>query len=427
MSSLVRRIVPVFRVPALIELFAMRSCFRVSVLVVLLSAVLALSGARSVDAQTQRAVRADTLYTMTGGPIQNGVVLIEGATIEEVGPASEVSIPESAEVHEASVVTPGLIDPRGTVGLSGIYNVSADQDQLETSAPIQPALRALDAYNPRERLVSFVRQLGVTTVHTGHAPGALISGQTATFSTTGETVEESLRDSLTTVAFTVGPDAQARFESPGTRAKGISMLRQALSDAQASMGDDRGSGTDLDQAVMQKVLRGDVPALVTAHRAHDIQTALRLQEEFGFELILDGAAEAYLMTDEIKEAGVPVILHPTMARPSGTTKNAAFTTAAALHEVDIPVAIQSGWEPYVPKTRIVLYEAAVAAANGLPRPAALASITRNAAQILNLENVGTIEPGMAADLALFDGDPFEYTTHVCTVLSGGQVVSDECK
>jgi imidazolonepropionase-like amidohydrolase len=179
--------------------------------------------------------------------------------------------------------------------------------------------------------------------------------------------------------------------------------------------------------VLQKVLRGEVPALVTAHRAHDIQTALRLQEEFGFDLILDGAAEAYLMTDEIKEAGVPVILHPTMARPSGTTKNAAFTTAAALHDADVPVAIQSGWEPYVPKTRIVLYEAAIAAANGLPRRAALASITRNAAQILDLENVGTLEAGMTADLALFDGDPFEYTTHVCTVLSGGQVVSDECK
>jgi imidazolonepropionase-like amidohydrolase len=364
---------------------------------------------------------------MTRSPIQNGVVLVEGSTIDEVGPASEVSIPASAEVHEASVVTPGLIDPRGTVGLSGIYNVSADQDQLETSEPMQPALRALDAYNPRERLVSFVRQLGVTTVHTGHAPGALISGQTATFSTTGETVEEALRDPLTAVAFTVGPDAQARFESPGTRAKGISMLRQALSDAQVSMDDGNASGTDLDQAVLRKVLRGDVPALVTAHRAHDIQTALRLQKEFGFELILDGAAEAYLMTDEIKEAGVPVILHPTMARPGGTAENAAFTTAAALHEADIPVAIQSGWEPYVPKTRIVLYEAALAAANGLPREAALASITSEAAQILDLENVGTIEPGMTADLALFDGDPFEYTTHVCTVFSGGEVVSDECK
>lgn len=378
-------------------------------------------------AEAQHAVRADTLYTMTGdGPIADGVVVVDGETIAAVGPASDVSIPSGAEVHEAAVVTPGLIDPRATVGLSGIHNVSADQDQLDTSAPIQPALRAIDAYNPREELVSFVRQLGVTTVHTGHAPGALISGQTATFSTIGETVGEALRDSLTTVAFTIGPDAQARFESPGTRAKGVAMIRQTLADAEASL-DAEEPSPDLGQAVLRDVLRGEVPALVTAHRAHDIQAALRLQEEFGFEMILDGASEAYLVADEIKEAGVPVILHPTMARPSGTMQNAAFTTAAALHEAGVPVAIQSGWEPYVPKTRIVLYEAAIAAANGLPRRAALASITREPAEILGLESVGTIEPGQAADLVLFDGDPFEYTTHACTVLSGGQVVSDECK
>ncbi len=393
----------------------------------LLTAILVLAVVVPYPAEAQRAVQADTLYTMTGdAPIVDGVVVIDGETIEDVGPASEVSIPSGAEVHEAAVVTPGLIDPRGTVGLSGIHNVPADQDQLDTSEPMQPALRAIDAYNPREDLVSFVRELGITTVHTGHAPGALISGQTATFSTSGETIEETLRDSLTTVAFTIGPDAQARFESPGTRAKGIAMIRQKLADAQASM-DAEEPGSDLGQAVLREVLRGEVPALVTAHRAHDIQAALRLQEEFGFEMILDGASEAYLVANEIEDADVPVILHPTMTRPSGTTQNAAFTTAATLHEAGVPVAIQSGWEPYVPKTRIVLYEAAIAAANGLPRRAALASITRSAADILGLENVGTIEPGQAADLVLFDGDPFEYTTRTCTVIDDGRVVSDECR
>jgi len=378
-------------------------------------------------AQAQQAVRADTLYTMTGdGPIVDGVVLIEGSTIAAVGPASEVDVPSGATVHEATVATPGLIDPRGTVGVSGLENVSANQDQLDTSTPIQPHLRAIDAYNPREDLVRFVRQLGITTVHTGHAPGALVSGQTATFSTTGGTVGEALRDSITTVAFTLGPDAQARFESPGTRPKGVAMLRQKLIDARAAM-DEEGPTTDLGQATLQKVLRGDVPALITAHRAHDIQAALRLQDEFGFDLILDGAAEAYLVADEIAAANVPVILHPTMTRPSGTSANAAFTTAATLHEAGVPVAIQSGWEPYVPKTRVVLYEAAIAMANGLPRQAALASVTRAPAQILGLDGVGTLAPGQDADLALFDGDPFEYTTHVCTVLSGGNVVSDECK
>ncbi len=379
------------------------------------------------SANGQIAVRADTVYTMAGEPIVDGVVVVRGSTIDEVGPADDVSIPSDAEVHEASVVTPGLVDPRGTVGVSGIYNVSSDQDQLETSEPMQPELRAIDAYNPREELVSFVRTLGVTTVHSGHAPGALISGQTATFSTRGETVEEALVDSLTTVAFTVGPDAQSRFDHPSTRAKGIAMLRQELEQARASLEEEESGGTDLGQEVLQKVLQGEVPALITAHRAHDIQAALRLQEEFDFDLILDGAAESYLVTDEIKEAGVPVILHPTMTRPSGTKQSAAFTTAATLHEAGIPVAIKSGWEPYVPKTRIVLYEAAIAAAYGLPREAALASITSEAARILGLENVGTLEEGAAADLVLFDGDPFEYTSHACTVISGGTVVSTECK
>ena len=401
--------------------------FEVSLSRLLLALALVLIGVGPGAAQAQRAVRADTLYTMTGdGPIVDGVVIIEGSTIAAVGPADEVDVPSGAPVHETAVATPGLIDPRGTVGVSGLDNVPDDQDQLDTSAPIQPALRAIDAYNPREELVTFVRRLGVTTVHTGHAPGALVSGQTATFSTTGGTVGEALRDSVTTVAFTLGPDAQARFESPGTRGKGVAMLRQELLDARAAM-DEEGPTTDLGRATLQRVLRDEVPALITAHRAHDIQAALRLQEEFGFDLILDGAAEAYLVTDEIAEAGVPVVLHPTMARPSGTTQNAAFTTAAVLHEAGVPVAIQSGWEPYVPKTRIVLYEAAIAVANGLPRRAALASITSTPAQILGHDGIGTLAPGQTADLALFDGDPFEYTTHVCTVLSGGQVVSDECK
>lgn len=405
----------------------MRTCFDVRRPLSLLVVVVALTGFLATPAQAQQAIRADTVYTMTDdGPIADGVVLIEDGTVEEVGPASAVSIPSGAEVHEATVATPGLIDPRGTVGLSGIHNVPADQDQLDTSEPIQPALRAIDAYNPREELVSFVRDLGITTVHTGHAPGALISGQTATFSTSGKTVDEALVDAPTAVAFTLGPDAQGRFESPGTRSKGVAMLRQTLTEAEAAL-DEEESSPSLEHEVLGNVLAGEVPALITAHRAHDIRTALRLQEEFGFDLILDGASEAYLMVDELQAADVPVILHPTMTRPSGTSQNAAFTTAATLHEAGVPVAIQSGWEPYVPKTRIVLYEAAVAAANGLPREAALASVTRTPARILGLDDVGTIAPGQSADLVLFDGDPFEYTTHACTVLSDGRVVSDECK
>ena len=383
-----------------------------------------------LPAPAQMAIQADTVHTMAGAPLVDGVVLVNGTTIEAVGPAGDVTIPDGYRTLDATVVTPGLIDARGTVGVSGLYNVPADQDQLDTSAPMQPELRAIDAYNPQEKLVSFVRSLGVTTVHTGHAPGALVSGQTATFATHGRTVADALRDSVTAVAMTLGPQAGQRFESPGTRAKSMAMLRSALLEARAYV-EKQDAGEDVDRDLgmetLATVLRGEVPALITAHRAHDIQAALRLQEEFGFRLILDGAAEAYLLTDEIADADVPVILHPTMMRPYGPAENAAFTTAGVLHEAGIPVAIQSGWEPYVPKTRIVLFEAAVAAANGLPREAALASITRHPAEILGYDRLGTLEAGQTADLVLFDGDPFEYTTHACTVIAAGQIVDETCK
>ena len=391
---------------------------------------LLLAMATLMPAHAQMAIRADTVYTMADAPVLDGVVLVNGTTIEAVGTTDELTIPDGYETLDATVVTPGLIDARGTVGVSGIYNVPADQDQLDTSAPIQPALRAIDAYNPQEELVAFVRSLGVTTVHTGHAPGALVSGQTATFATHGRTVDDALRDSLTTVAMTLGPQAGQRFESPGTRAKSVAMLRSTLLDAQAYVEkQDAGDEVDRDlgMEILAKVLRGEVPALITAHRAHDIQAALRLQREFGFRLLLDGAAEAYLLTDEIRDADVPVILHPTMMRPYGPAENAAFTTAGVLHEAGIPVAIQSGWEPYVPKTRIVLFEAAIAAAHGLPREAALASITRHPAEILGYDDLGTLEAGQRADLVLFDGDPFEYTTHACTVIAAGQIVDETCK
>src|SRR5690606_20350929 len=96
---------------------------------------------------------------------------------------------------------------------------------------------------------------------------------------------------------------------------------------------------------------GEIPAMFTVQRATEIMTALRLQQEFGFKLILDGGAESYLLIDEIKAAGVPVILHPSMVRNYGETKNVSLETAAALHKEGIQFALQSGYEGYVPKTR----------------------------------------------------------------------------
>lgn len=376
------------------------------------------------------AIRADRIHTVSGDMIEDGVVLVSGDTIEAVGPASEVTIPDGYAIHEARVVTPGLIDARSVVGLAGLYNVPSDQDQLETSNPIQPGLRALDAYNAREELVGWLRSLGVTTIHTGPAPGALVSGQTMLAHTRGETVDEAMIRPLAAVSFTLGSGVSRNFESPGTRPKGMAMIRQAFEDARDYQRQrEEGNGaTNLGKEALVQVLEGEIPAMIHANTTVDIMGALRLAQEYDLDLILSGAADAYLLIDEIREADVSVVLHPTMARPGGEMANAAFDTAARLEEAGIPYAIQAGYEGYVPKTRVVLFEAAVAAANGLDRGAALEAITLSPARILGLDDrLGSIEAGKQADLVLYDGDPFEYTSHVCQVLIAGEIVSETCR
>ena len=389
----------------------------------------------------QTAIKAETIHTVTAGTIEDGVILIVDGTIDAIGPGAEVTIPDGYEVIEAAVAIPGLIDAHATAGLTGIYNADGqahDQDMLDRSEPVQPGLRAVDAYNPREPLVEYLRSFGVTTLHTGHAPGELISGQTMIVKSAGDTVGQAVIREVAGLACTLDPASQkGGGKSPGTRGKQVAMLREALIGAQryqreleAAEADDgkTAPARDLDTEALVKVLNGELPLIVTANRAQDIASALRLAEEFGFDLWLDMAAEAYLLKDEIKQAGVPVILHPTMFRAYGPTQNLSFTTAAELREAGIPVCIQSGYEGYVPKVRVILFEAAIAAVHGLGFDGALETITIEPARLLGIDDrVGSLEVGKDADIALYDGDPFEYTTHCVGVLIGGELVSDEVK
>ena len=103
----------------------------------------------------QLAVRGEIVHTMAGAPIRDGVVLIgANGRIERVGSATQISIPAGYRTVAAKVVTPGLIDAHTVVGLAGALNQPHEQDQLDRTNAIQPALRAFDAYNARETLVA---------------------------------------------------------------------------------------------------------------------------------------------------------------------------------------------------------------------------------------------------------------------------------
>lgn len=381
------------------------------------------------------AVRAERVHTVSGAVIENGVVIVRGGKIAAVGKQADVAVPAGMRVLTAKVATPGLVDAHSVVGLAGYLNQPQDQDQKDPTAPIQPELRAIDAYNARERLVEWVRGFGVTTIHTGHGPLALISGQTLIAKTRGDTVDESVFVPCAMIAATLGADSRAEGpgKSPGTAGKQVALLREAFLAAREHQRKLREAGDDaakkpernLRHEALIDVLERRVPLLVTAQRHQDISSALRLAREFDFALVLDGASEAYVVLDEIKAAGVSVIAHPPMARFGGELENASRATPKKLADAGLRFAFQSGYESYVPKTRVVLYEAAIAAANGLGADAALRAITLDAARILGVDaRIGSLEVGKDGDLALYDGDPFEYTTHCTATVIEGVLVSE---
>jgi len=396
----------------------------------------ATSGPALADTPPPLRIEGKRVHTVAGAVIEDGAVLVEGGFITAVGPADTVPTPADAVVVTGAVVTPGLIDAWATAGLTGPRNHGPDQDHAERDAPVRPDLRAIDAFHPRDPLLDWIRGYGVTVVNAGPSPGQPVSGRTLIAENRVARVSELALEADAFVVFSLGDGTKARFSDQGTASRmgAAATIRQSLVDA-------RDYGTrrtlpaadrppvDLGLEALVELLDGKRRALVHAHRADDIDTALRLADEFGIDIVLAGGAEAWLMADVLADAEVPVLVGPVMARSwrDGEQRNSRFSCAATLADAGVTVGFMSGYEGYVPKVRVVLWEAAVAGAHGLGAERTLQALTIDAARILGIaDRTGSLEVGKRADVAVYDGDPFEYATHACTVVVGGEVVSDTC-
>jgi len=177
---------------------------------------------------------------------------------------------------------------------------------------------------------------------------------------------------------------------------------------------------DLKKEALARVLDGEVPALVSAERADELATALRLKEEFGFELNIVGAAQAGIVVDRLAEAGDPILLGPAGDATLRSAVGGQFSeTASMLRDRSIPFALVTGDDAEAGRTSL-LELARASMAGGLTLQQALEAITIQPARILGLEaKLGSVEEGKEADLVLFDGDPSESSTRPLAVLVNG--------
>lgn len=374
------------------------------------------------------------IIPVVGQPIDNGVLVVSRGKIVAVGARSAVRIPSDAATVDVSgkTIMPGLVDTHSHIG-SG---AGADG-----SAPIQPDVRILDSINVRDNSIQRAQAGGITTVNVMPGSGHLDSGQTLYLKVRdGKTIDDLLiydKDNryMGGIKFANGtnplrPGGSGPF--PGTRAKSAALVREQFIRAQdyrekiRRAGNDRSKlpARDLAMEMLVEVLDGKKIVHFHTHRHDDILTALRLQKEFGFRIVLQHVSEAWKVAKEIAAAKAPASII-VIDSPGGKleTVDVSYENGAALDKAGALFGYHT--DDYITDSRLFLRSAGLGVRAGLSRDKALFAMTLAGAQMLDLgERTGSLERGKDADFIVLSGDPLSVYTHVLQTYVEGVKVFD---
>jgi imidazolonepropionase-like amidohydrolase len=379
-------------------------------------------------------IRNAAIHTATDRGTVEGDLLITDGEISAVG---DVDAPDGATVVDAdgAPVTPGLVDAHSHAGMAE-WGEPEDGDVNEGTAPVTPQVNALDGFHPRDEELKHAYQNGVTTVSARMGSGNVVGGVICTMKTYGDVADRMLvREDGMKAAMGENPKrfhGEENGRQPSTRPGVAATLRQALMDAEDYV-DRRDHAAeagepferDLGLANLARVVEGDLPLRVHAHRADDIVTVFRIADEFGIEdLSIEHATEGHLVAAEFVDRDVPAVCGPSLySGAKYELRNITFETPGILHEAGVTVAIQTD-APVLPQHHLDVC-VGLAVREGLPESAALDVVTRNPAEILGVEDrVGTLEPGTDADVVVWDGPFYQFDTAARHVFVEGEHVFD---
>jgi imidazolonepropionase-like amidohydrolase len=398
----------------------------------LLGTFLAASLALPAAAQEQPTALVGARVLPVDGPaIEDGVLLVQGGRIVAVGPSASVAIPEKAQRVDVigRTIVPGLVDSHSHIG-----SVAG----ADGSGPIQPEVRALDAINVRDPGIQKAQAGGITTVNVMPGSGHLLSGQT---------IYLKLRDGRTIDDLTIplagggiaggikmanGTNPQLDPPFGGTRGKAAALVRTQFLRAREYQRKVAAAAADpaklpernLGLEALVEVLEQKRVVHHHTHRQDDILTVLRLQQEFGFRVVLHHVSEGWLVAPEIAAAKAPcsVIV---IDSPGGKLEAARLSleTGAILDRAGVLVGFHT--DDGITDSRLFLRSAALAVRAGMDRDKALQAITVANARMLDLQDrVGTLTVGKDADFVVLSGDPFSVHTQVLQTWVEGQKVFD---
>lgn len=367
------------------------------------------------------------VLTMEQEDVFVGDVLIDGDKIVEIG--QHLSADQVIDCTGLYVM-PGMIDAHCHIGMweDGLNESEGDGNEL--TDPITPQLRAIDAINPFDNAFREARENGITAAVTGPGSGNVIGGQFIAVKTVGRCADEMVLKDPVGVKAALGENPKKVYaeqqKMPSTRMAIASLLRETLYEAkdyQKKLNDPEEEDKpdkDLKLDILCDVLERKLPLKIHAHRADDIQTAMRIAKEFDIDITLDHCTEGYLIPEYIQ--GQKVIIGPLLCdRCKVELQNLSIQAPRVLAENGVEFAIATD-HPVIPIQYLPI-SAAIACREGLDKMAALRAITINPAKIIGLnDQMGSLKPGKLANIAVFTGFPLDFMSRTAYVLIDGKMV-----
>ncbi|MFN9047415.1 MAG: amidohydrolase family protein [Planctomyces sp.] len=412
-----------------------------SVRLLLLSACLSVQSALASDqipgAPQKKPVALvnGVLHTVSGPVIEAGTIVFDNGRITELGPRMQP--PPNADVIDLQGrhVYPGMIESHSQLGLTELSSTRATIDTSEVGL-LNPNVTAATAVNPDSELIPVTRANGVLVALSAPS-GGLVSGKASLLQLDGWTSVDMTLQRESGLVINWPASFRSSFFGPpsaggaGGEAGGsqVQELRNLFTDARAwskaRTASPETQRYDIRFASMQSVLAGKVPLIVAADEAEEIQAAVAFGVEQKLQVIIFGGYDAESCAELLRRYQVPVIVSAVHRDPRNDHDDydAAYTLPERLREAGIRFCISGSARRETWHTRNLPYQAATAAAYGLPRDEALKSVTLYPAQILGVaDRLGSLEPGRDATIFVSTGDPLETDSQVTQAWIQGRVV-----
>jgi len=383
--------------------------------------------AQGLNAQTI-AIQGGTVYPVSGPRIENGTVLIKDGQILQVG--TGVTVPADATVIDAKGkwVTPGLFHAWTDLGLNEVGSVPQTSEDTK-SGDINAAFNVAEGINPQSVFIPVARTDGVTTAVSG-PEGGLVAGQALLLDLSGDRIEDLI--SQNPVAMVVDLSSESKGAGGGSKAGVFQRLRQLFEDADEyrkrtpdykknQMQQLSAPAADLEALV--PVLEGRLPLYTIANRQSDIESALRLANEYHLKLVIRGGTEAWKVAKMLAAANVPVVLNPLSDVPNFDGLAPRLDNATILREAGVPVVLI---EPDRGNYRNLRFSAGNAVRNGMKWDDALRAITLEPAKAMGVDGrYGSLEVGKVADVVVWSGDPLDFAAAAeHTYIKGVEISKD---